>query len=313
MQNSTAAISVGNLKKSYKKVDVLRGVSFTVEKGTIFALLGANGAGKTTTINILTTLLNADSGTATIGGYDVDKQADKVRNTISLTGQFAAVDPMLTGRENLMLIAQLRHVANPARIAAQLLEKFDLTDAADRYTTTYSGGMRRRLDIAMSLIGSPSIIFLDEPTTGLDPQSRNSMWATIRSLAESGITVFLTTQYLEEADQLADRIAVLAAGKIVAEGTASQLKKLLPQGQIELRFNDQTQLDQAAKVLSKYEGTKNDEALSLTISTDGSAKQLAGLFNQIETAGIEISEFSQKQPTLDDAFLKIINDHKEKK
>jgi len=313
MQNSTAAISVGNLKKSYKKVEVLRGVSFNVEKGSIFALLGANGAGKTTTINILTTLLDADSGTASVGGYDVDKQADKVRNTISLTGQFAAVDPMLTGRENLMLIAQLRHVSNPARIVAQLLEKFDLTDAADRYATTYSGGMRRRLDIAMSLIGSPSIIFLDEPTTGLDPQSRNSMWATIKSLADSGITVFLTTQYLEEADQLADRIAVLAAGKIVAEGTANELKKLLPQGQIELRFNDQPQLNNAAKVLNKYEGVKNDATLALVISTDGSAKQLAGLFNQIEVAGIEIAEFSQKQPTLDDAFLKIINDHKEKK
>lgn len=313
MQNSTTAISVGNLKKSYKKVEVLRGVSFNVEKGTIFALLGANGAGKTTTINILTTLLDAESGTATVGGYDVSKQAGKVRSTISLTGQFAAVDPMLSGRENLMLIAQLRHVTHPTRIAAQLLEKFDLTDAADRRAATYSGGMRRRLDIAMSLIGNPSIIFLDEPTTGLDPQSRNSMWATIKSLADSGITVFLTTQYLEEADQLADKIAVLAEGKIAAEGTANELKKLLPQGQIELRFNDQAQLNQAAEILGRYGGTKDDEALSLTISTDGSAKQLAELFNKIEAARIEISEFSQQQPTLDDAFLKIINDHKEKK
>lgn len=313
MQNTTAAITVGNLKKSYKKVEVLRGVSFAVEKGTIFALLGANGAGKTTTINILTTLLDADSGKATVGGYDAMTQADKVRNTISLTGQFAAVDPVLSGRENLMLIAQLRHVAHPTRIAAQLLEKFDLTDAADRRAATYSGGMRRRLDIAMSLIGNPSIIFLDEPTTGLDPQSRNSMWATIKSLADSGITVFLTTQYLEEADQLADKIAVLAEGKIVAEGTANELKKLLPQGQIELRFNDQAQLNQAVKVLASYGGAKDDEVLSLTISTDGSAKQLAELFNKIEAAHIEISEFSQKQPTLDDAFLKIINDHKEKK
>jgi len=313
MQNTTATITVGNLKKSYKKVEVLRGVSFTVEKGAIFALLGANGAGKTTTINILTTLLDADSGKTTVGGYDTITQADKVRNTISLTGQFAAVDPVLSGRENLMLIAQLRHVSNPTRIAAQLLEKFDLTDAADRRAATYSGGMRRRLDIAMSLIGNPSIIFLDEPTTGLDPQSRNSMWATIKSLAGSGITVFLTTQYLEEADQLADKIAVLAEGKIVAEGTANELKQLLPQGQIELRFNDQAQLNQAAKVLASYDGTKDDEALSLTISTDGSAKQLTELFHKIETARIEITEFSQKQPTLDDAFLKIINDHKEKK
>lgn len=312
MQKNTAAITVGNLKKSYKKVDVLRGVSFTVEKGTIFALLGANGAGKTTAINILTTLLDADGGVATVGGYDVNKQAGDVRNTISLTGQFAAVDPMLTARENLMLIAELRHVENPKQVAVDLLKKFDLTDAGDRRSVTFSGGMRRRLDIAMSLIGNPSIIFLDEPTTGLDPQSRNGMWETIRSLADGGTTVFLTTQYLEEADQLADRIAVLAAGKIVAEGTASELKKLLPQGQIELRFGDRAQLDRAGKVLGRYEGTKNDEALSLTISTDGSVKQLAGLFNQIEAAGVEITEFSQKQPTLDDAFLKIINDHKEK-
>lgn len=312
MQSTTAAITVGTLKKSYKKVEVLKGVSFTVEKGTIFALLGANGAGKTTTINILTTLLAADSGTAMVNGYDVAKQPAGVRNSISLTGQFAAVDPMLTARENLMLIAELRHVKQPGRVAMQLLEQFDLVDAVDRYASTFSGGMRRRLDIAMSLIGNPAIIFLDEPTTGLDPQSRTAMWQTIKALADSGITVFLTTQYLEEADQLADTIAVLAGGTIVAQGTPGGLKKLLPSGQVELRFNDEVSLRQATKLLVKYQPITNEADRSLTVSTDGSVGQLARLFALIEAAKINVSEFSQKQSTLDDAFLKIINDHKEK-
>ncbi len=222
------AINVSALQKSYKNVQVLKNVSFVVKQGSVFALLGANGAGKTTTINILTTLLDLDDGAATVHGYDVTKEPAKVRESISLTGQFAAVDDILTGRENLKLIADLRHVANSKLTTNQLLEKFDLTDAADRRVLTYSGGMRRRLDIAMSLIGNPPIIFMDEPTTGLDPQARNDMWKTIESLANSGTTIFLTTQYLEEAEQLADHIAILHDGRIITQGSLNELKKLLP-------------------------------------------------------------------------------------
>jgi ABC-2 type transport system ATP-binding protein len=307
------AIVVDNLRKSFKKVDVLKGVSFQVDKGSIFALLGANGAGKTTTINILTTLLNADSGATVVNGFDVAKNADDVRKSISLTGQFAAVDDILTGRENLMLIGELRHVKNPAATAKELLKQFDLEDAADRRVGTFSGGMRRRLDIAMSLIGSPSVIFFDEPTTGLDPQSRNAMWETIRALAKNGTTVFLTTQYLEEADQLADKIAILKQGTIVAQGTASELKAVLPHGQIELQFHSQTQLEAAVKLLKKYELTRSDESSSLTVMTDGSVAQLSALLGQLEAAKIEIAEFAQKAPTLDDVFLKIINEKEETK
>jgi ABC-2 type transport system ATP-binding protein len=312
MEKNNTAITVGNLKKSYKKVDVLKGVSFSVEKGTIFALLGANGAGKTTTINILTTLLNADSGMATVNGFDSNKQAGKVRESINLTGQFAAVDDILTARENLVLIGDLRHVKDSVRTADDLLKQFNLVDAADRRVGTFSGGMRRRLDIAMSLIGNPSIIFFDEPTTGLDPQSRTMMWKQIKELAKNGTTIFLTTQYLDEADQLADKIAILAGGKIVAEGTASELKKILPQGQIELRFSEKEQLDKAEKLLARFEPIRDDESLSLTLNTNGSVSGVAKIFTQIEQAGIEVAEFSQKTPTLDDAFLKIINEHEEK-
>jgi ABC-2 type transport system ATP-binding protein len=223
-----SAITVQNLTKSYGKHAVLKGVDFTVEDGQIFALLGSNGAGKTTIINILTTLIPADGGSASVAGFDVTKDPAGIRDIISLTGQFAAVDDILTGRENLQLICDLRHVKNGREVATKLLTDFGLTDAADKRTGTYSGGMRRRLDIAMSLIGSPKIIFLDEPTTGLDPEARNDMWRTIRKLASSGTTILLTTQYLEEADELADRIAVLHGGKIVANDTATELKKLVP-------------------------------------------------------------------------------------
>lgn len=222
------AITIKGLKKSYKKNDVLKSVDLTVEHGEIFALLGSNGAGKTTAINIMTTLLKADAGSVTVGGYDVATQPEKVRSVISLTGQFAAVDDILTARENLELIGSLRHVKNPAQTAIRLLEKFQLAEAADRRAATFSGGMRRRLDIAMSLIGTPQIIFLDEPTTGLDPEARADMWQTIRLLAKSGTTIFLTTQYLEEAEQLADHIAILHSGHIIARGTFEELKKLLP-------------------------------------------------------------------------------------
>ncbi|RJP26995.1 MAG: ATP-binding cassette domain-containing protein [Actinobacteria bacterium] len=307
----SAAIEANNLTKSYKKTSVLKGVSFEVEKGTIFALLGANGAGKTTTINILTTLLGADDGTAKVNGHDVAKEAGKVRQSISLTGQFAAIDEVLTGRENLVLIGELRHVDNPEHIAEQLLQQFGLADAADRRTATYSGGMRRRLDIAMSLIGNPSIIFFDEPTTGLDPESRNAMWETIQSLADSGTTVFLTTQYLEEADKLADKVAILAKGQIVAEGTAKELKKLVPGSTITLTFANSEQLQAAAKLLGQYKITANTKALSLAVMTDGSLSHVAHIFSLLESENVSVAEFSQKVPTLDDVFFKIINDHKE--
>ena len=312
MQKLTPAIIAHDLKKSFKKVDVLKGVSFSIEKDSVFALLGANGAGKTTAINILTTLLKADSGTASVNGHDVKKDPAGVRRSIALTGQFAAVDDVLTARENLQLIGDLRHVKDPAKTAAEMLMKFDLTDAADRKTGTFSGGMQRRLDIAMSLIGNPDIIFFDEPTTGLDPQSRNDMWATIASLAENGTTVFLTTQYLEEADQLADQIAILKDGTIVAEGTPSELKKLLPSGQIELKFVGTSWLNAAAKLLGTYKTVRNDTALSLMVTTDGSTAQLAQLLMKLESAKIEVAEFAHKAPTLDDVFLKIVNENKEK-
>ena len=227
------AIQVQGLQKSYKQLHVLKGVDFTVEKGSIFALLGSNGAGKTTIVRILTTLLKQDGGTAAVNGFDVAAKPDHVRQSISLTGQFAAVDEILTGRENLIMIARLRHLSNPRQIADDLLRRFGLTDAADRGVATYSGGMCRRLDIAMSLVGKPPLIFLDEPTTGLDPEARIEVWKTVKELANNGTTVFLTTQYLEEAEQLADRIAILHEGKIIANGTLEELKRLFPSAKVE--------------------------------------------------------------------------------
>ena len=231
MQNT--AIQVKGLQKSYEKLPVLKGVDFEVAKGSIFALLGSNGAGKTTMIKILTTLLKPDGGSASVNGFEVVSNDDDVRRSISLTGQFAAVDEILTGRENVIMIAELRHLKNPPQVAQDLLNLFDLTDAAGRRVSTYSGGMRRRLDIAMSLIGKPPVIFLDEPTNGLDPEARLEVWKTVRELAANGTTVFLTTQYLEEAEQLADRIAILHEGRIIANGTLAELKKLFPPAQVE--------------------------------------------------------------------------------
>jgi ABC-2 type transport system ATP-binding protein len=227
------AIRVKDLKKSFKNTEVLKGVDFEVRRGEIFALLGSNGAGKTTIIKILTTLLKQDSGVAAVNGFDVLAMPDGVRQSISLTGQFAAVDEILTGRENLILIARLRHLKGPGQIADDLLKRFGLTDAAGRRVSTYSGGMRRRLDIAMSLIGKPQIIFLDEPTTGLDPEARIEVWKTVKELADHGTTVFLTTQYLDEAEQLAGRIAILHEGRIIVNGTLEELKKLIPPAKVE--------------------------------------------------------------------------------
>ncbi|MDQ2959962.1 MAG: ATP-binding cassette domain-containing protein [Candidatus Dormibacteraeota bacterium] len=227
------AIRVQGLVKSYKKLEVLRGVDFDVERGSIFALLGSNGAGKTTVVRILSTLLRADAGTASVNGFDVATQAADVRESFSLTGQFAAVDEILSGRENLVMVAQLRHLKDPGTIADDLLDRFSLSDAAARRVSTYSGGMRRRLDIAMSLIGNPHVIFLDEPTAGLDPQGRLEVWRAVKDLAEHGTTVLLTTQYLDEAEQLADRIAILHEGRIIVNGTLTELKHLLPPAKVE--------------------------------------------------------------------------------
>ena len=227
------AIEVKGLQKSFKLLHVLKGVDFEVEKGSIFAMLGSNGAGKTTIVRILTTLLKQDGGTAIVNGFDVAAEPDYVRQSISLTGQFAAVDEILTGRENLIMITKLRHLNNPRQVADDLLSRFSLTDAGDRRVSTYSGGMRRRLDIAMSLVGKPQLIFLDEPTTGLDPEGRIEVWKIVKDLAASGTTVFLTTQYLEETEQLADRIAILHEGKIIANGTLEELKKLFPPAKVE--------------------------------------------------------------------------------
>jgi ABC-2 type transport system ATP-binding protein len=240
----------------------------------------------------------------------VAKQGDRARGSISLTGQFAAVDNLLTGRENLLLIGQLRHSPDPAGTAQMLLEQFGLIEAADRRTLTYSGGMRRKLDIALGLIGDPAIIFLDEPTAGLDPESRNMTWDTIKALTEVGKTVFLTTQYLEEADRLADDIGIISHGRIAARGTPRELKGVLPQGQIELRFAGPAQLARAAQVLGESRPTRSDSALTLTVSTDGTIAQVKRLFGLLETAELDVAEFSQKSPTLDDAFLRIIGNQK---
>jgi ABC-2 type transport system ATP-binding protein len=248
------AIQVRGLQKSYKQLQVLKGVDLEVARGSIFALLGSNGAGKTTVIKILTTLLRQDGGTAAVNGFDVAAKPESVRQSISLTGQFAAVDEILTGRENLLLIARLRHLNNPRQVADELLSRFGLSDAANRRVSTYSGGMRRRLDIAMSLVGAPPIIFLDEPTTGLDPEARIEVWKTVKALAANGTTVFLTTQYLEEAEQLADQIAILHEGKIIARGTLAELKTLFPPATVEYVEKQPTLEDIFLAIIGKKEG-----------------------------------------------------------
>src|SRR5579859_1320127 len=254
------AIEVKSLRKSFAgakgaKTAVLKGVDFTVRKGEIFALLGSNGAGKTTTINILSTLLKSDQGTATVNGFDVVSQAEKVRRSISLTGQFAAVDEILTGRENIILIAKLRNIPKPAQFADSLLTRFGLTNAANKPAGTYSGGMKRRLDIAMSLVGEPAVIFLDEPTTGLDPEGRLEVWKTVKELADGGTTILLTTQYLEEAEQLAGRIAILHEGRIIANGTLEELKKLFPSAKVEYIEKQPTLEDIFLAIIGKKENT----------------------------------------------------------
>jgi ABC-2 type transport system ATP-binding protein len=252
--DSGIAIAVHGLEKSYKDVYVLKGVDFQVKSGSIFALLGANGAGKTTIIKILSTLLKQDSGSVSVNGFDVASEPGKVRQSISLTGQFAAVDEILTGHENLIMIARLRHLKNPHQVAEDLLKRFGLTEAAHRRVSTYSGGMRRRLDIAMSLVGKPQVIFLDEPTTGLDPEGRIEVWKIVKELAGSGTTVFLTTQYLEEAEQLADRIAILNEGRIIANGTLGELKQLFPAAKVEYIEKQPTLEEIFLAIVGKKEG-----------------------------------------------------------
>jgi ABC-2 type transport system ATP-binding protein len=304
------AIAVRNLCKAYKNVPVLLDVTFTVASGTVFALLGANGSGKTTTINILTTLTRPDGGSAQVAGFDVATQPAQVREQISLTGQFAAVDYVLTARENLVLMGDLRHVPDPGQTAADLLARFDLEDAADRRLLTFSGGMRRRLDIAMSLVGEPPIIFFDEPTTGLDPQSRNDMWSTIRQLTERGTTVFLTTQYLDEADRLADEVAILHGGRIVAGGTPDELKAMVPAGLVELEFGEEGQLDEALRALGGEHDVDREE-LRLVVATSGSVAEMAELFIRLKNSGIEPTTFSRQLPTLDDVFFSILDEEGE--
>ncbi len=272
---------------------MLADVSFTVQRGSVFALLGANGSGKTTTINVLTTLIKADGGTARVAGFDVATQPAEVREHISLTGQFAAVDHVLTARENLVLMGELRHIPDPQGTAARLLDKFDLNDAADRRLLTFSGGMRRRLDIAMSLVGDAPIIFFDEPTTGLDPQGRTAMWQTIRQLADNGTTVFLTTQYLEEADRLADEIAILRGGRIVANGSPDELKTLVPAGLVELEFSDGEQLSAAQSALDGHY-TVNRADSKLVVATTGSVAEMADMFLRLRDRGIEPTRFSRQ-------------------
>lgn len=303
MASTPAAITVAGLRKAYGSKQVLDGVDLTVPVGTIFALLGPNGAGKTTTVHILSTLIRADGGDVAVGGFDVVRQADKVRGKIGLTGQFSAVDSLLTGEENLALMGRLRHhtAAEVKRRTAELLEKFDLVEAAKKPLATYSGGMQRRLDLAMTLMGDPEIIFLDEPTTGLDPRSRRTMWDIIRSLAARGVTIFLTTQYLDEADQLADRIAVLDQGRIVAEGSPAELKRLVPGGHIRLTFGDLTALERAAVVLGAE--ARDDESLTLEVAGGDGVRSLKNVLDCLEGASIDVSDLSVHTPNLDDVFL----------
>lgn len=305
------AISLQAVEKAWGNKKVLKGVDLSVPKGSIYALLGSNGAGKTTTIKILSTLIHLDSGVAKICGYDVTRQPDQVREQISLTGQFAAVDDVLTGRANLRLIGALRHLPDATTQADELLKRFGLENAAEQPVSTYSGGMRRRLDIAMSMMGDPAIIFLDEPTTGLDPQSRAAMWRIIKELAGSGATILLSTQYLEEAEHLADRIAILDDGVIVAEGTPGELKQKLPQGVIEFAFQNREDIFTVSELLSDFKTTSNEDMLSLTVVTDGSMEQLTEIFTRIKECGVETSSFTQKLPTLEDVFYILIGDKKE--
>ena len=309
------AISVNGLRKSYRDKDgdkiVLDGVDLAVPEGTVFSLLGPNGAGKTTTVQILSTLIPADGGTIQVAGHDLAQKPDDVRGAIGVTGQYSAVDKLLTGEENLLLMADLKHLSRSdgKRKAAELLERFDLADAARKTAATYSGGMQRRLDLAMTLVGDPRLIFLDEPTTGLDPRSRRSMWQIVRELVTSGVTIFLTTQYLEEADELADQIALLDHGRLIAEGTPDELKRLIPGGHVELTFADPQLLDAARDLLDT--AIADPEALTLQVPSDGSVRAIRELLTLLDERSIDIADMSVHTPDLDDVFLTLTGQKQE--
>ncbi|MFD4609381.1 ATP-binding cassette domain-containing protein [Streptomyces sp. NPDC058440] len=298
---NSAAIAVSGLRKAYGDKVVLDGIDFEVAAGSVFSLLGPNGAGKTTTVNVLTTLMRADEGTVRVAGHDVVTATKQVRAAIGVTGQFAAVDELLSGRENLQMMADLKRVRSGGRVVAGLLERFDLGESADQPASAYSGGMRRKLDLAMTLVGNPRIIFLDEPTTGLDPRSRRTMWGIVRELVADGTTIFLTTQYLEEADQLADRIAVLDQGHLVAQGTPEELKRQAPGSHVRLRFTGPHELDAAARILAG--STRDDQELTLRVPSDGGSKSLRALLDTLDEHTINAAEFSVHTPDLDDVFL----------
>ncbi|HLQ16342.1 MAG TPA: ATP-binding cassette domain-containing protein [Candidatus Eisenbacteria bacterium] len=300
---TSSAIVATGLRKSYGEKVVLDGIDLDIPEGTIFALLGPNGAGKTTAVQILSTYISADGGEVRVAGHDVARNPDAVRAAIGVTGQFSAVDKLLTGEENLILMAELHHLGRDEgrTRAADLLRRFDLVEAGPKILSTYSGGMQRRLDLAMTLIGDPRIIFLDEPTTGLDPRSRQTMWQIIRGLAVTGVTIFLTTQYLEEADELANRVAVLDKGKIVAEGTPQELKRRIPGGHIRLQFTDSTVLANAARIFGEV--SRDDDSLTLQISTDGGVRSLRALLDQLEQENIEVDVLTVHTPDLDDVYF----------
>ncbi|WP_051951144.1 ATP-binding cassette domain-containing protein [Actinacidiphila yeochonensis] len=297
------AITATGLRKSYGEKLVLDGIDLTIAEGTVFALLGPNGAGKTTTVEILSTLLSADAGQARVAGHDVAASPDGVRAAIGVTGQFSAVDNLLTAEENLLLMADLHHLdrREGRRRTEELLRRFDLTEVAGKTATTFSGGMRRKLDLAMTLVGDPRIIFLDEPTTGLDPRSRRTMWEIIRGLVAGGVTIFLTTQYLDEADRLADRIAVLDNGRLIAEGTPEELKRLIPGGHIKVRFADPEGLGTAASAFGV--ATRDEDTLTLQIPSDGSIPNLRAVLDVLESVAVQAESLTMHTPDLDDVFL----------
>ncbi|MFI0480328.1 ATP-binding cassette domain-containing protein [Actinomadura sp. 9N215] len=309
---STLAVTATGLRKSYGDKVVLDGIDLNVAEGTVFALLGPNGAGKTTAVQILSTLIGADAGEIRVAGHDLAREPQAVRASIGVTGQYSAVDKLLTGEENLNLMADLHHLPRREGHArtAGLLEQFDLVEAAKKPTSTYSGGMRRRLDLAMTLVGDPRIIFLDEPTTGLDPRSRRTMWQIVRDLVAAGVTIFLTTQYLEEADQLAGHIAMLDHGALIAEGTPEELKRLIPGGHVSLRFTDEDGVKSALRALGT--GFVTDDPRTVRVPSDGNVRELRQLLARLDDQDIDVQEMSVHTPDLDDVFLTLTGDPKDK-